>query len=166
MVNVQLTKMQKIFAFLVGGIFLVYMASFLMRPFVTVDTPFYTLIGRSILQDHILPYKYIFDHKPFLAFLLYGVWDALMPIKTGMFTVLALCCAAGAAVAARALWKTSRLLVFAILITTGSAFKMLSGNTGALQIVFQAFVLFLLQLSTVWSVFLAGMVTAFAINVN
>ena len=141
----KLTKSQAFYLFSFGIVFIIYLISYIISPFTSNDTPFYTIIGRSILQDHVLPYKYIFDHKPFFSFVLYGVWDALMPIKTGMFTLLALCCAAGAATVASSIWKTNRFLVFFILITTGAAFKMLSGNTGVLQIFFQILVLYLLQ---------------------
>ncbi|MFT8779419.1 hypothetical protein [Acetobacter orientalis] len=146
--------------------FLFYIYSFLMRSFVSVDTPFYTLIGRSIVYDHVLPYKYIFDHKPFFNFVLYGIWDAIIPVKTGMFTVLALCCAFFTARLGAAIWNVKWFNIFIISVTTGSAFEMLSGNTEVIQTLFQILILFLLRSPSYLALASAGVLTALAFNVN
>ncbi|MDG6094733.1 hypothetical protein LOC54_06360 [Acetobacter sp. AN02] len=140
--------------------------SCLMLPYMAVDTPFYTLIGRSMLHDQILPYRYIFDHKPLFGFLLYGLWDSVMPVKTGMFTILALVCAAATSAVARAIWKTGGITLFLILIAAGTSFEILSGNTESFQILLQISILSLLRTSSLPGIFATGIATLLTININ
>lgn len=50
------------------------------------DTLIYTLVGEAIYRDGILPYNLVFDHKPFLTYLLYGPL-AFIDIRWNVFVL-------------------------------------------------------------------------------
>lgn len=139
----------KIFIFIIILCSIFYIFSYLILPFSTADTTFYALIGQGLLQDHMLPYQYVFDHKPFGVYVLYGVWDALTaPLPVGKFTVLALLSLAAFAGMARSIWHTSWLWVFAALALLGAPFELLAGNTETLLITTELAVLWLTRKGT------------------
>ncbi len=139
----------KIFVFIISLCSIFYIFSYLILPFSTADTTFYALIGRGMLQEHMLPYQYVFDHKPVGVYVLYGVWDALTaPLPVGKFTVLALLSLAAFAAMARSIWHTRWLWVFAALVLLGAPFELLAGNTETLLITTELAVIWLTRKGT------------------
>ncbi|KDE20767.1 hypothetical protein AZ09_04830 [Acetobacter aceti 1023] len=135
MSNLQKILENKVFIFITVLCSIIYVFSYLILPFSTADTTFYALIGQSLLQNHILPYQYVFDHKPFGVYVVYGAWDMLTaPLPTGKFTVLALLSCAVFAAMARSIWHTRWLWVFAALVLLGTPFEILAGNTESILI--------------------------------
>ncbi|WP_231621163.1 hypothetical protein [Acetobacter pomorum] len=97
----------------------------------------------------MLPYQYVFDHKPVGVYVLYGVWDALTaPLPVGKFTVLALLSLAAFAAMARSIWHTRWLWVFAALVLLGAPFELLAGNTETLLITTELAVIWLTRKGT------------------
>ncbi|AOW48311.1 hypothetical protein [Acetobacter ascendens] len=149
MSDLQKILKSKVFIFIITLYSIFYIFSYLILPFSTADTTFYALIGRSLLQEHMLPYQYVFDHKPVGVYALYGVWDALTaPLPVGKFTVLALLSLAAFAAMARSIWHTRWLWVFAALVVLGAPFELLAGNTETLLITTELAVLWLTRKST------------------
>ncbi|GAB31256.1 hypothetical protein BJI49_08395 [Acetobacter pasteurianus] len=149
MSDLQTILKNKVFVFIICLCSILYIFSYLILPFSTADTIFYALIGRSLLQEHILPYQYVFDHKPFGVYVVYGAWDALTaPLPVGKFTVLALLSLAAFAAMARSIWHTRWLWVFAALALLGAPFELLAGNTETLLITTELAVLWLARKGT------------------
>lgn len=71
-------------------ILFLYVASFFLVP-CEWDTDFYPIVGRGIIEYHLLPYDYIFDHKPYFVYIFYYMWSQVEPIFNGRFTLLSLC---------------------------------------------------------------------------
>lgn len=149
MSDLQTILKNKVFVFIICLCSIFYIFSYLILPFSTADTTFYALIGQGLLQDHMLPYQYVFDHKPFGVYVLYGVWDALTAqLPVGKFTVLALLSLAAFAAMARSIWRTRWLWVFAALVLLGAPFELLAGNTETLLITTELAVLGLARKGT------------------
>ena len=176
MLDLQSIFKNKIFIFIICLCSIFYIFSYLILPFSTADTTFYALIGRGLLQDHMLPYQYVFDHKPFGVYVLYGVWDALTAqLPVGKFTVLALLSLAAFAAMARSIWHTRWLWVFAALALLGAPFELLAGNTETLLITTELAVLWLARKGTLATIqpatrilwlLAAGVMFGLTVNVN
>lgn len=176
MSDLQTILKNKVFVFIICLCSIFYIFSYLILPFSTADTTFYALIGRSLLQEHILPYQYVFDHKPFGVYVLYGVWDALTAqLPVGKFTVLALLSLAAFAAMARSIWHTRWLWVFAALALLGAPFELLAGNTETLLITTELAVLWLARKGTLATIqptprilwlLAAGVTFGLTVNIN
>lgn len=174
MSDLQTILKNKIFVFIISLCSIFYTFSYLILPFSTADTTFYALIGRSLLQEHILPYQYVFDHKPFGVYVLYGVWDALTAhLPVGKFTVLALLSLAAFAVMARSIWRTRWLWVFTALVLLGAPFELLAGNTETLLITTELAVIWLTRKGTLATthhaallLLAAGVTFGLTVNIN
>lgn len=176
MLDLQSIFKNKIFIFIISLCSIFYIFSYLILPFSTADTTFYALIGWGLLQDHMLPYQYVFDHKPFGVYVLYGVWDALTAqLPVGKFTVLALLSLAAFAAMARSIWHTRWLWVFAALTLLGAPFELLAGNTETLLITTELAVLWLARKGTLATIqpttrilwlLAAGVMFGLTVNVN
>ena len=68
MSDLQTILKNKVFVFIICLCSIFYIFSYLILPFSTADTTFYALIGRSLLQEHILPYQYVFDADFFCGY--------------------------------------------------------------------------------------------------
>lgn len=143
----------------------VYVGSYLRLPFVDRDTVLYVMIGRALVGHGVLPYGAIFDHKPILLYAVYGVWDAIAPLQTGLFTVLALAAVALSGALAR-LWHYRWADVVLALLVLGAPFELLGGNTELvlLPMVFSA--LILLGHHDLRFVVLGGLMGGLALEVN
>ncbi|WKC16439.1 hypothetical protein [Acetobacter pasteurianus] len=176
MSDLQTILKNKVFVFIICLCSIFYIFSYLILPFSTADTTFYALIGQGLLQDHMLPYQYVFDHKPFGVYVLYGVWDALTAqLPVGKFTVLALLSLAAFAAMARSIWRTRWLWVFAALVLLGAPFELLAGNTETLLITTELAVLGLARKGTLATIqpttrilwlLAAGVTFGLTVNIN
>ncbi|KXV68905.1 hypothetical protein AD951_09210 [Acetobacter malorum] len=156
--------------YLLIGLVVVYVLSYCVIPFSDGDPAYYVLIGRGLLRDHILPYNYAFDHKPFGVYLFYGLWDRLAPFVPGKFTLLAVLLSGAFVTIGRMFGAFNRGLAFVILIVCGAIFDVLSGNTELVLAVSEALILALMlkgvETGKAGLFFLAGSLSALAVNVN
>lgn len=156
--------------YLLISLVVVYVLSYCVIPFSDGDPAYYVLIGRGLLRDHILPYNYAFDHKPFGVYLFYGLWDRLAPFVPGKFTLLAVLLSGAFVTIGRVFGAFNRGLAFVILIVCGAIFDVLSGNTELVLAVSEALILALMlkgiETAKGSLFFLAGCLSALAVNVN
>ncbi|NSL91701.1 hypothetical protein [Acetobacter syzygii] len=147
-----------------------YIASYLVIPFSNGDPAYYTIIGRGILQHHILPYNYAFDHKPFGINLFYGLWDCIIPFYSGKFAILALILSVVFVYTCRAFGEYSRRTAFILLIGAGSLFNVLAGNSELVLVTGEALCLSLIfkgiQKNKGILFFLSGLVASLIFNIN
>ncbi|WP_237938634.1 hypothetical protein [Acetobacter senegalensis] len=149
---------------------LCYFASYSVLPFSNGDIAYYVIIGRGILRDHLLPYSYAFDHKPLAVYLVYAVWDQIIPLSYGKFELLA-CLLMGAFVwFCRAFGPFNKGLAWLILTVGGSVFGILDANTETVLVAGEALFLRLLYQGNTQGKLLqffgAGLVFAGIVNVN
>lgn len=156
--------------YILFGIIALYVLSYCVIPFSDGDPAYYVLLGRGMLRDHVLPYSYAFDHKPFGVDLFYGLWDAITPFPKGKFILLAVLLSAAFVSIGRVFGNFSRRFAFAILTVCGANFSVLSGNTELVQVVSEAASLALMlkgiETGKTGLFFCAGFIAAFAVNVN
>lgn len=147
-----------------------YILSYALLPFTDGDPAYYTILGRGMLRDHLLPYHYAFDHKPFGIDLFYGLWDLLTPFYRGKFTLLALILSGVFVCLCRTFGSFSRRTAFVLLIVGGSMFNILSGNSEIVLLAGEALCLALILKGIQQnrpSLFLtAGFVAAVVVNIN
>lgn len=147
-----------------------YILSYALLPFTDGDPAYYTILGRGMLRDHLLPYHYAFDHKPFGIDLFYGLWDLLTPFYRGKFTLLALILSGVFVCLCRTFGSFSRRTAFVLLIVGGSMFNILSGNSELILLTGEALCLTLMfkgvEQNRQSLFFIAGFVAAFIVNVN
>lgn len=156
--------------YLLIALVVVYALSYCVIPFSDGDPAYYVLIGRGLLRDHILPYNYAFDHKPFGVYLFYGLWDRIAPFTLGKFTLLAVLLSGAFVTISRAFGSFNRGLAFGLLTVCGAIFDVLSGNTELVLVVAEALILALMlkgiETNKTGLFFLAGCLSALAVNVN
>ena len=147
-----------------------YIVSYLVIPFSNGDPAYYTIVGRGIFQHHILPYNYAFDHKPFGINLFYGLWDLITPFYSGKFTILALFLSAFFVNMCRIFGEYSRRTAFILLISAGSLFNVLAGNSELVLVAGEALCLSLLfkgiQRNNGIFFFISGFVASLIFNIN
>mgnify|MGYP003364984303 CR=1 FL=1 len=152
------------------GLVVVYTLSYCVVPFSDGDPAYYVLIGRGLLRDHLLPYNYAFDHKPFGVYLFYGLWDRIAPFTPGKFTLLAVLLSGAFVTISRAFGVFNRTVAFVILTVGGAIFDVLSGNTELVLVVGEALILALMlkgiETHKTALFFLAGCLAALTVNVN
>lgn len=147
-----------------------YVLSYCVVPFSDGDPAYYVIIGRGLLQDHVLPYRYAFDHKPFATYVFYGLWDKLAPFYPGKFTLLAVLLSGVFVAVGRVFGSFNRIVAFAILTVCGAIFDVLSGNTELVVVVGEALCLALMlkgiDSAKTGLFFLAGFIATLTVNVN
>lgn len=147
-----------------------YIGSFFLLPFSDWDTAFYPLIGKGIFQYHILPYGYVFDHKPFLVNIFYYLWCQIEPFMNGRFTILALVSMGFTAFMLSRFYKTRFWPMAFFLFLGGTLGNYLSGNTEILQIPIILTVIILITKSIEEKnksyFFISGLLTAVSVNIN
>lgn len=113
------------------GSFLTVLAilSFLYLPYGNGDTVYYTMVGRGIFRDHMLPYSYAFDHKPWGVYLFYGAWDKICPFFHGDFFFLSLVLGSVTLYFCRFFGTFNIITALFIYIFVGNIFGILDGNT-------------------------------------
>lgn len=151
-------------------ILFLYFLSYLIIPFSNGDPAYYTILGRGIIQHHLFPYNYAFDHKPLGVNLFYGLWDWLIPFYSGKFAVLALVLSAAVVCLCRTFGDFSRATAFMLLTVGGAIFNVLSGNSEIVLVTGETLCLTLMfkgiQNNRNSLFFLAGIVAAFTVNIN
>lgn len=120
--------------FLISIISFVYVISFFLIPFSDWDTVFYPLVGKGIFQYHILPYGYIFEHKPYLVYVFYYVWCKIEFFLNGRFAILSLISLLITSGLLSKFYKTRFLQTFINVFFGGTLGAYLSGNTEVIQI--------------------------------
>lgn len=147
-----------------------YIGSFFLLPFSDWDTAFYPLIGKGIFQYHILPYGYVFDHKPFLVNIFYYLWCQIEPFMNGRFTILALVSMGFTAFMLSRFYKTRFWPMAFFLFLGGILGNYLTGNTEILQIPIILIVIILMTKSIEEKnkryFFISGLLTAVSVNIN
>ncbi|WP_052427179.1 glycosyltransferase family 39 protein [Acetobacter tropicalis] len=148
----------------------IYVLSYALVPFSNGDPAFYSIVGRGLVRDHILPYHYAFDHKPLGNYIFYGIWDCLIPFYSGKFTLLAITLSAIFVGLCRIFGNFSQWTAFILLTIGGSIFDVMSGNSELVVVTGEALCLSLMlrgiQKNRNSLFFLAGIVASFIINVN
>jgi hypothetical protein len=156
--------------FLALTVTMFYIGSFLITPFSEWDTAFYPLIGKGVLKYHILPYGYIFDHKPFLACIFYYIWCQVEPFMNGRFTILAFISMASICLMLSRFYKINLYYTAFYLFLGGILGNYISGNTETLQIpVIVAVIIFMtkaIEEKKNYYFLLSGILTAVSININ
>ncbi|WP_367159976.1 hypothetical protein ABUE34_13125 [Kozakia baliensis] len=107
----------------------IYIISYLRLPFEDHDTLLYVIIGRALINNHILPYGYVFDHKPILLYAIYGIWTKIIPLEKGSLALLSLVSISLFANMAKHFWNLPFCIVWFSLLLFGAPFLILSGNT-------------------------------------
>ncbi|GCE89861.1 hypothetical protein MSKU15_1462 [Komagataeibacter diospyri] len=147
-----------------------YVLTFFLSPFTDWDSTFYPLIGKGIFRYHILPYDYIFDHKPYLVYVFYYIWTQVEPILNGRFAILAMVSMVSVAFMFSSAYRTDKWQTLFYLSIGGVIGDYLGGNTEVLQIPLELSVILMLckgvQEHKIPLFFLAGIVSAIAVNIN
>lgn len=130
--KIKLLKFTGFFLLLLMSI--IYTVSFFLIPFSDWDTAFYPLVGKGIFQYHILPYGYIFDHKPFLVYVFYYMWCKVEVLLNGRFTILSLLSICLISTIIVKFYKTNLFLTIFYVFLGGTLGIYLSGNTEVIQI--------------------------------
>ena len=149
---------------------ILYISSYILSPFSNADPAFYTIIGRSYLRDGIIPYHYIFDHKPVFIYMFYGIWDFLLPFTNGKFTILAILLSAVFVFSCSIFGKYNKILAALILLLIGAPFDPLSGNSEIVLISLEAVCFCFIQMGInknkeKYYIF-SGVLSSIVININ
>ena len=168
------TKLQKnilrmcIFLFL--STFAVYSSSFFLAPFNDWDVSFYPVIGRGIFEHHLLPYNYLFDHKPYLVYVIYYLWSKVEPLVNGRFMLLTLACAGLTSYFLGETYKIRKWKIFLSLCVFSAFCDYFDGNTEVIQAFLISLFVYLISKSLKsyenMNLFLSGCVLSFSSNVN
>ncbi|PYD71417.1 hypothetical protein CFR76_01780 [Komagataeibacter swingsii] len=149
---------------------LVYVLTFFLSPFTDWDTTFYPLIGKGIFRYHILPYNYIFDHKPYLVYVFYYIWTQVEPILNGRFTMLAMVSMVSVALLFSSAYRTDKWQTLFYLFVGSVIGDYLGGNTEVLQVPLVLSVILMLargvERHEISLFVLAGIISAIAVNIN
>ena len=160
----------KLFLFIMLLTTVVYFFSYLLSPFSNGDPAFYTIIGRSYIRDWILPYGYIFDHKPIFIYVLYGLWDMIFPFFNGKFAILSILLSIFFVFSCSYFGKYNKLVAAFILLVVGSPFDPLSGNSEILIVSFEAVCFFFIvsgnKKNKSYYYILSGFIAALVLNIN
>lgn len=147
-----------------------YFVSDSILPFSNGDIAYYVVVGRGMLRDHLLPYTYAFDHKPLGVYLVYAVWDYIVPLPYGKFELLACVLMVAFVLLCRIFGSFNNWLAWLILTVGGSVFGVLDGNTETVLVVGEALFLRLLYKGNTqgdpFLFFVAGLVFSGVVNVN
>lgn len=168
------TKLQKnilrMCVFLFLSTFLVYSSSFFLAPFNDWDVSFYPVIGRGIFEHHLLPYNYLFDHKPYLVYVLYYLWCRVEPLVNGRFMLLTLACAGMTSFFLGKVYKASKWRIFIFFCLFSAFCDYFDGNTEVIQAALISLFVYLitksLKLYEDINLFLSGCVLSFSSNIN
>lgn len=160
----------KIIFFILGSISFLYISSYFLISFSDWDTPFYPLIGKGIFEKHILPYGYIFDHKPYLVYIFYYVWTKIEPIFLGRFTILAIVSMIFTSAIAAPFFNIKRSNLLFIFFLTSVSGHYLDGNTEVIQTPLIVLSILLIIKSfkkdKYYFSFLSGIVSGILFNIN
>jgi len=127
--NHLLFRNNRVISFIISIISVLYISSYILSPFLNADPAFYTIIGRSYLREGIIPYNYIFDHKPAFIYVFYGIWDFLFPFNNGKFAILAILLSTIFVFSCSMFGEYNKILAALILLIIGAPFDPLSGNS-------------------------------------
>jgi len=145
----------------------IYLLSYLALPFSDHDPLMYVMIGRALVRHGVLPYGYVFDHKPGLIYAIYGTFDAVWPTRRGMFAAFALI-SGGICAGLVQGWVRSVWAVVGFWLVFGAPFGILGGNAEAayLPLVLGALVLMAGAGRSVVRAGVAGAVAMAAVQTN
>jgi hypothetical protein len=150
------------------GISLVFFVLSLGHPIPTDDVLFYSLIGRAIYEKGMMPFTFVFDHKPLLTYYLYGFYTILFPDDVPKYQVLSIVLYALTAWLTRAFSRSESWPIH-FLVVMGLSIKFLNFNANT-QLFFTPLilisVLLALQSRTFLGVFFSGVFSALAFNMN
>lgn len=155
-----------------GGIFfcIAFLVPYLMNPDPDWDVANYVMIGKGIFEKGILPYGYVFEHKPYILYVIYYLWSSIYPFVIGKFTVLAIISAVISSLMLSRLFSVKSFYFFSFLIIGCASGNFLSGNSEVVQLPF--LVAFYLAISRVIETgkyrdaILLGVISAFSVNIN
>jgi preprotein translocase subunit SecE len=140
----------------------------LARPFVTDDALIYAVIGKAIFTKGLLPFTYIFDHKPILTYYIYGLIALAGPDylpKWQIFSVIVY--AMSAWLTREAAKQESWWVHFLVIVGLSLQSMRFSGNT---ELIFSPLtvlaVLLILRSASVYTTFWAGVLVGLSININ
>lgn len=137
-------------------------------PFSDPDVLIYGEIGRAIYERGLLPYEWAFDHKPVVAYYIYGLAAVLLPLHWPQFQILCLLVFLLIAYLIRDLVARGSYGLHLFLISVLS-FKFLkfSGNTEAVFLLFAlASFWALIRMSNRVGLVASGLLAACAFHVN
>lgn len=156
--------------FLLSLMSIIYTFSFFLVPFSDWDTVFYPLVGKGIFQYHILPYGYIFDHKPFLVYVFYYMWCKVEFVLNGRFAILSILSICLICSLIVKFYKTN-LFTTVFYVFFGSVLGIyLAGNTEVIQIpLILSSIIFLtmgIEKKNNYFLVISGICASIVINVN
>lgn len=156
--------------FLISVISFIYIFSFFLTPSADWDPMFYPLIGKGIFEYHILPYDYIFDHKPYLVYVFYYIWCRIEFILNGRFTILAFSSMILICVIFNKFYKTRFFSTVLYVFFGGVIGSYFSGNTEVIQTPIILFSIILLikgiEIKNYYYFLISGILSAIVVNVN
>lgn len=156
--------------FLISVISFIYIFSFFLTPSADWDPMFYPLIGKGIFEYHILPYDYIFDHKPYLVYVFYYIWCRIEFILNGRFTILAFSSMILICVLFNKFYKTRFFPTVFYVFFGGVIGAYFSGNTEVIQTPIILFSIILLtkgiERKNYYYFLISGILAAIVVNVN
>lgn len=148
----------------------IYIFSFLCEPFYDFDSTFYVLVGKGIFEHHLLPYEYIFEHKPFLVYIFYYIWSILDPVIYGRFAVLALMSIFIISYMCKKLYSTNFRITLLFIFSGSVSSYYLSGNTEVIQMPIQLLIAIMLcqaiSEKNNYIFFAAGIISCISVNIN
>ena len=138
------------------------------HPIPTDDVLFYSLIGRAIYEKGMMPFTFVFDHKPLLTYYLYGFYTILFPDDVPKYQVLSIFLYALTAWLTRAFSRSESWLIH-FLVIMGLSIKFLNFNANT-QLFFTPLILVSVLLAlrgkTFLGIFFSGVFSALAFNMN
>lgn len=144
--------------------------SYFIVPFSDWDTAFYPLVGKGIFSYHILPYGYIFEHKPYLVYVSYYLWCLICPIFYGKFAILSIISLIITAFIFKKFYNIKFSIVIFFLFIGTSVGDYLSGNTEVIQIPILSILIVIIsrniKIKNNFIFLFSGFISAICININ
>lgn len=134
------------------------------------DVIIYTLIGKAIYQQGIMPYSFAFDHKPFLTYIFYGLLAPFQSFPYNRYTIFSVFMILMTVLMIRKLSIERGLsILFSIFLVGMASHRTISysGNTEYICMFFSVFsVLLLIYKKNIWGVIFSSVLSCVAFNVN
>lgn len=151
-------------------IFILIMFSFVLyslRPFLSLDTLIYSVIGRGIYEHGIMPYDYVFDHKPIFTYYIYGLIDKIFGYTFPKFQLISVVIYFLTAQVISKILNTDVLTPFSLLIATSLRTIGFSCNTELfMSLLVVVSILLATSKPSGYRMFLLGIICAVSVNIN
>lgn len=133
--------------------------------FMDSDTTIYTIIGKDIFNDFIMPYGSTFDHKPLVTYYIYGVLYLIFGQDNLYFYTAFIICFISSLILSG--WNINKFLTIASFIFLSSALLSdFSGNTEMLMLPFISAYIITFKYDSPYRFILIGMLASILFNIN